>query len=76
MAFPADVAVKIMPTSVIRTAIKEVLALTRLNHSYIVQLLSVQAPRFTASPTNTLFPFTAHLPPPSTLFPALPHGPP
>uniref|UniRef100_A0A7S3B5K1 non-specific serine/threonine protein kinase n=2 Tax=Haptolina ericina TaxID=156174 RepID=A0A7S3B5K1_9EUKA len=36
------VAVKIMPTSVIRTAIKEVLALTRLNHSYIVQLLSVQ----------------------------------
>eukprot|EP00966_Prymnesium_polylepis_P164795 3810155-Prymnesium_polylepis.1 len=38
----ADVAVKIMPTSVIRTACKEVMALTRLNHPHVVQLLSVQ----------------------------------
>mmetsp|Transcript_33725 Transcript_33725/g.92456 ORF Transcript_33725/g.92456 Transcript_33725/m.92456 type:complete len:414 (-) Transcript_33725:482-1723(-) len=36
------VAVKIMPTSVIRTACKEVMALTRLNHPHVVQLLSVQ----------------------------------
>ena len=38
----ADVAVKIMPTSVIRTACKEVMALTRLNNPHVVQLLSVQ----------------------------------
>jgi len=36
------VAVKIMPTTVMRTAIKEVMALTRLNHAHVVQLLSVQ----------------------------------
>mmetsp|Transcript_62286 Transcript_62286/g.110350 ORF Transcript_62286/g.110350 Transcript_62286/m.110350 type:complete len:214 (-) Transcript_62286:13-654(-) len=36
------VAVKIMPTSVLRTACKEVMALTRLSHTHIVQMLSVQ----------------------------------
>lgn len=36
------VAVKIMPTTVIRTACKEVMALSRLNNPHIVQLLSVQ----------------------------------
>ena len=38
----ADVAVKITPTSVVRSACKEVTALTRLNHAHIVQLLGVQ----------------------------------
>lgn len=38
----ADVAVKITPTSVVRSACKEVTALTRLNNTHIVQLLGVQ----------------------------------
>ena len=38
----ADVAVKITPTSVVRSACKEVTALTRLNNAHIVQLLGVQ----------------------------------
>ena len=38
----ADVAVKITPTSVVRSACKEVMALTRLNNAHIVQLLGVQ----------------------------------
>jgi len=36
------VAVKITPTSVVRSACKEVTALTRLNNAHIVQLLGVQ----------------------------------
>ena len=36
------VAVKITPTSVVRSACKEVTALTRLNNAHIVQLLDVQ----------------------------------
>ena len=35
-------AVKISPTSVVRSACKEVIALTRVNHPHIVQLLGVQ----------------------------------
>lgn len=38
----SDVAVKITPTSVVRSACKEVTALTRLNNAHIVQLLGVQ----------------------------------
>ena len=36
-----------MPTSVVRSACKEVMALTRLNNAHIVQLLGVQVCRRT-----------------------------
>jgi len=42
LCHPADCAVKITPTSVVRSAIKEVTALTRLHNAHIVQLLGVQ----------------------------------
>ena len=42
MPSSADVAIKVTPTSVVRSACKEVTALTRLNNAHIVQLLGVQ----------------------------------
>jgi serine/threonine protein kinase len=36
------VAIKVTPKSVVRSACKEVMALTRLNNAHIVQLLGVQ----------------------------------
>lgn len=40
---PADVAVKITPTSVVRSSCKEMTALSRLSNPHIVQLFGVQA---------------------------------